>query len=1286
MIMKILETLTSLLLLSFTLLNAAPAIVWHELVNTHGDLGGPTMRDPLYEAADHDLTIYQGFYKNSGANGNQTGGSLNYRSTPRGGSPSAWASVPLSFHANVGDNQYWKATLPSDAMGDTDVIEYYITMTYDGSGSAPQTTYLHGGDLVNGFTKSTDESLAQSSPYSIRNRAGWIFHADNRSIAGNDIQIRVKTGYIGPANDPSTLWSTNGAVYYTVDGSEPSGSLGVASGTSLVVAMSYDGVQEDQSGNGNAAYWRGTMSNVLSGLPLGAQVKYKIGLWNTATQEEKWADHYAATDNDTFIYQNGSLGQPVLTINGVNANYTTTKHFIDEIAGDSVNLSIIFESGEANTTVAEIYTNLNRRDRANEDANGDGYDDGISGLNGNSLVAGDDSHYYKAYTMTSSGSGVYNLTLPANKTGVYRLTARWKVDGDPNWRWYTNASANRRDHAITISPKDARNINLYEMNVFNVEASGDTFAERSTLEDLHNAPGAAHNGNNRWDLDYLTNLGCNWLWFQPIHPNGIDGREIDPGTGSAYDPGSPYAVKNFFEVHELMTVNYNSGNTSSQNRAASMTAFQNFAAAADSKGVGIMLDSPFNHTAFDVELAQAGVDLFQPDGASWSVSDEIRSRDARFFSLDGNYGNRASSAANIAAGPDRFDFGKWNDVKDVFFGRYDALVEVDSEPERSSYTNEGDWFDVTDTDWTADDFVKGGQNRNTTRQVWKYFATYATHWLEKTRPAGENRNSSTEPGLSPAERYAWDAAGIDGLRCDFGQGLPSRAWEYMINVAREKKWNFVMMSESLDGGAVTYRSNRNFDILNENIVFPLKSATNKYSYRDIFNGRRNAYGQALVLMNTASHDEENYDDPWQAVVRIAVTATNDGVAMVFPGQELGITRSFGYSQYETNFGKQVAHFKKWNSMMPIWNDGNFGNDQLYPVLSGMLTARNNSPALKSSNRWFLDGDGNNDQIHAVAKYESPNASPATSDVVIALTNLDRNNNQSDNFKLPAALVTLLGLQDSRTYNVKNVAAYTAQQANRRDLWLWGGGITGLDLKSTGFYVNLYKVPTANSTWLAEPYEAQYLKVYDTTAPSAIPDQPGMPNVYAYAVAPDVAFNWADVPADAGGVVPSYEVSVTVNGVVVGTLITEDSAYTVSASVGDEVSVTVKAVNPNDSSRQGPASVASQTVKILDGASDDDSDGQSNEDEDAAGTNPFDNSSVFKTTSISTNGADYDIAFSAVVGRFYHLETSTDLGESDAWSVVNGNNLASGTLMILTHTGGASDVRRFYRVRVTKTTE
>ncbi len=973
------------------------------------------------------------------------------------------------------------------------------------------------------------------------------------------------------------------------------------------------------------------------------------------------------------------------------AEYTTSHVFIDEVAGTSANIEVLYTlTGYSNITDVEVFTNLNRRDLARIDKNSDGYPDGIVGINGANVTDSPadtnptSGHYYAPINMTDAdNNGIWELTIPATKTGAYRLTARFKTANaipdnnyNPNnWIWY-----GLRDHAIVVSPVDARDIRLYEINVFNVDASGDTFAQRSTIEDLHDAPGAAQSGNGNWNLTYLKNLGMNWLWFQPIHPNGIDGREPSGGWDTStppYDPGSPYAVKNFFEVNELMTIHYNGSNSTAQNRAAAMTAWQNFVASADTEQVGIMLDAPFNHTAFDVELAQIGVQLFQRDNEpAWSPTDEIRNRDARFFSLNGNYGNRASSAANIAPGPDRYDFGKWRDVKDVFFGRYDALVEYDAEPERSSYTNEGDWFDTSDSDWTTLDFTQGGQPWNVTRRVWDYFAEYAIHWLAKTRPAGQNRNSSTEPGLTTAQRYAWDARGIDGLRCDFGQGLPPQAWEYIINVARSYKWNFVMMSESLDGGSVTYRSSRHFDILNENIVFPLKSASTKTDYRNIFENRRNAYGQALVLLNNTSHDEENFADPWEAVIRSAVTGMIDGATMIFPGQELGISTTYGYNHYELNFGKQIPHFKRWNSMRPIWDDSNFGNDQLYPVYAGIQQARASSPALRSSNRWFLDGDGNNTKIFAAAKYQTPNAPPATSDVVLAFANIDRNNNQSDNFKIPAALATLLGLQDSRTYNVKNIAAYIAQDSTRRDQWLWGSGITGSNLKSTGFFVSLNKVPTTNAAWTTAPYEAQYLKLYDITAPTATPSQPAMPNPYPYEIGSSVLFDWPDLGADAGGVVPHYQVNVTINGNPAGSFVTASSQYAVTAAPGDVVSITVRAVNPNFVANAGPTSSASQSVKLLAAAGDEDGDGQSNQIEHTAGTNPLDPGSRFQvaSTTRSVNG-DITITWTPVSGRTYAIEASTTL-DANSWSTV-ATGLTSGTWT----DPNPSAARKFYRIVV-----
>ena len=116
------------------------------------------------------------------------------------------------------------------------------------------------------------------------------------------------------------------------------------------------------------------------------------------------------------------------------------------------------------------------------------------------------------------------------------------------------------------------------------------------------------------------------------------------------------------------------------------------------------------------------------------------------------------------------------------------------------------------------------------------------------------------------------------------------------------------MSESLDGGEVTYRSNRHFDILNEDLVFALKSAGNTSAYRTAFENRRTAYGQGLVLLNTTSHDEQNFADPWQAVIRFGVGGTVDGAPMIFQGQELGLADFYGFDLMEKNLCKYVPHF------------------------------------------------------------------------------------------------------------------------------------------------------------------------------------------------------------------------------------------------------------------------------------------------------------------------------------------------------------------------------------------
>lgn len=802
-----------------------------------------------------------------------------------------------------------------------------------------------------------------------------------------------------------------------------------------------------------------------------------------------------------------------------NGEYTVSHVFIDEVAGTTADIEVRFDPQAAGVTDVEVFTNLNRRDLATADKNMDGEHDGILPVEGNSItdLPGDTDtstgHYYIPHSMVcDAGLGLWTLAIPASRTGAYRLTARFKAGTNPDWQWH-----GLRDHCVVVSPVEARDIRMYEVNVLNVEASGNLESQRSTWEDLSDRLGAIHvtpGRANDWKLSTMQALGVNWLWFQPYHPSGVDGRDTGGHSwvwnGGApyedlnlpYDLGSPYSVKNFWEIEPRTSAQYDPLDPVGVGRAKAMASFQEFVADADAAGIQIMPDAAFNHTAFDVELGPKGAELFEPDGSTWDPIDEIRGREARFFSrdynsavtgsinpfVDGgeNYGDRATNTFDIALAPDRFDFGfgKWVDVKDVYFGRYDSLVEFNDGAfgsEVTSKTNEGDWFDFSDSEFNSGDFVQGGESFNVTRQVWKYFGSYVPYWLEKTRPAGQNRNSLPSDGNENVQR-AWDNRGIDGLRCDFGQGLPPRCWEYIINRAKSHKWNFVFMSESLDGGAVTYRSGRHFDVLNENLVFTVKRATDTWGLRNAYEARRTSCGQAPVLLNTTSHDEENSVDPWAAVARYAANSTMDGAPMIFAGQELGIRDFFGYDLMELNGGKWVPHFKTHNSMMPAWSDTNFWNDQLSVSYADLNRARMTSPALRSGKRWFLDGDGSNGQVHAVAKYEQEGVSPMFQDVVMAFVNLDLGNDQGDNFKIPEGLAPLLGIEDSRIYNVRNISAYERPPTvtGRRSAYLWGGGISGSELKATGFGVLVRGVPASEAEWDTVPYEAQFLKLIDVT--------------------------------------------------------------------------------------------------------------------------------------------------------------------------------------------------------------
>jgi glycosidase len=834
---------------------------------------------------------------------------------------------------------------------------------------------------------------------------------------------------------------------------------------------------------------------------------------------------------------------PALTVNGANADYGMTHVFVNEVSNDAVPLTILFSpNASTNVVEADAFSNLNRRDYATKDANGDGIEDGIVPPDGNTIAAGDTNNYYEAYAMSpTSTPGQYSLTLYAQKTGVYRLTARWKISGSTNWNWYsTNApytSDNRRDFMVVVSPKKVLSAVVYELSVNNIDAAGAASdgSQRSTFSDLTNTA-------NWFNLNYVTNLGVNWLWLEPIHPRGI-----------ANSINSPYCVKNFFQVNQTMS----KANT----RSAAMTEFTNFVAAADAAGVNVMIDEPFNHTAHDVELDNEGVNDFGGVGnpGNWQPTDLIPNRVPQFFSATNAWCSRASSSNNIALAPD-IDIAKWTDVNDVFFGDYAALVCSNPQDDNNQLSSD-DWFDYS---------TNTGNFDHITQNVWRYFANSILYWLNQT-------------GCTNGTPVNQTSIGVDGIRADFADGLPPQCWEYIINKVRSQKWDFVFLAESLSWpppSAPTYRSGRDFDILCDSVYSAFQTSTTATNYQNIFNSERSSYGQCPMLWNAASHDAGfYYTDPYQALIRFMVGGTVDGMPHIFYGQELGTTESFGFSVYAGD----VPSLYAFNSLQPAITAavGNLRVDQLYPLYSAVGQSRQSSLALQSANRIFLNPiGGSQPNIYAVAKFTTTNGSPNFNDVVFAFVNLDITNSHAANFNINITGngTNLFDIDPSRMYNVKNIAAYLGVDPNRNTYWLWGtNGIAGSNLLANGIPVSLNPVPASNASWTNSPFEAQYLKLYDVTPPAILAAP--TTTTGSYVIGNSVTFSWLPLNDPEGGV-SGYQIIVgtspgasnVFSGIVQGTTLTVTNVY--GATLYAEVSAI------NNAGIQGTMSASSAGVTLV----------------------------------------------------------------------------------------------------------
>ncbi|NLB66356.1 MAG: hypothetical protein GX803_07805 [Lentisphaerae bacterium] len=1125
---------------SYTLGNA-----WHCPTNSE-PYEEKLMSYPVTPDVGDTVELYVGNYD---PHGDMTGGALLYR----WGTSGAWSSEALVWEIDTkeGNNKYWaaKPVVPAAAKGG--VLQYYFKVTY--TDGAPADTFVAmDPDQSAMYVTYLREAAAQATPFEVGIRddagqePGYIWHGGDITVGDSGaVLIGAKIGYI----KDNVKWADEAVVRYRVTQESAGviskrgltrilkGGKSIKSWNSLTnqVSMSYQGVIPDSSPHGDAMRWEATVADTNL-LKERAVLVYEIyakgpnGVW-------RQAEYSAGGGASTFEYRLYTDGSGDLQVRADTsdysggwkaADYTTTKVFIDEAdAQDKVTIQVRYKA-PTNAKKVELFTNVGRRDFADVDMNNDGWPDGIVPPDGSSVTAEDtylaDAGYWQAIPMTL-GSGAWEKTLTVDKCGAYRLSARYlAADAEEGeWTWYSEGPEGtlRRDHAVVISPRKALEQTMYELSVHTIKATSTQQEGRGTFEKLSEKLNTSGGDFDEFSIDYLNKLGVNCLWFQPIHPSGADDRvEKDPDTEERYWPGSPYGTKNYFSVSADMS------DTISE--ASAVAAFTNFVRLCDrARGEGmaegarsletvnVMLDGVMNHTSWDAvygdglawatnglgAAAMAELATAYGDISALAAGDRIATTGklginwyskATDYSQPATYYNTAHDN-DIGMAPERVDFGKWDDVAELLYGNYSTMIRWD---DRTQEQKDNGWLtEETSKMYNEDDRYYYNEMLPATKLLWKYMAAYPEYWIKKTGHSGEN-----QPGARDANGVLVDDYGIDGLRCDYAQGLPSQFWEYLINRTRSLKWNFLFMAESLDGGVVGKRSNRHFDILNENMVFRFTDdkVSEPAPFQAALEERRGAFGNGIILLNLTSHDEPlPFGDPWATASRYAMVSAIDGVPMIFYGQEHAISpfageedeinKWKGFYFFEENFGKLIPHFKKWNQMY-VWDDpayeaGDFRDSRAMAEFYGRINhARLSSPALRSKNRWFLN---DNPRMMTVAKWETPGANPNVRDAVIASVLFMNETEDATGLTGDAQAYDLtpfadkLGLENraDRFYNIRNLAA------SDPDAFIWDTAKAGSDI-ITNFYIGLQGgmdegTPSPAMVW-ADGAVVQYLQLVDVS--------------------------------------------------------------------------------------------------------------------------------------------------------------------------------------------------------------
>ena len=392
-------------------------------------------------------------------------------------------------------------------------------------------------------------------------------------------------------------------------------------------------------------------------------------------------------------------------------------------------------------------------------------------------------------------------------------------------------------------------------------------------------------------------MGYTHIWFTGVIEHAVVrdyseyGISIDDADVVKGRAGSPYAIKDYYDVNPDLAVDVN-------NR---MTEFEALLERSHQAGLKVIVDFVPNHVAraYKSDVKPEGVvDLGEEDNTTVG------------FDVNNNFYYLPGQSFNVPEG--------YNPLGDDTFITKDGMFDenpakVSGNGSTSAQPDINDWFETVKVNYGVDIFNGDTKTFDPVPRTWNQMKEILAFWTQK---------------------------GVDGFRCDFVQFTPYEFWAWVIPQIKETNPNIIFLGEIyIPEWYNDYIAKGKFDYMYDKVqlydtIRHLMTGTGSTdNLPQIWKDLRGVNKYMLRFLE--NHDEQRIasqffsGDPRYGIPGITVTATlYTGPVMIYFGQEDG-EPALGESGFGGDDGRTtmfdyfgVPEHQKW------MNVGKFDGGQL----------------------------------------------------------------------------------------------------------------------------------------------------------------------------------------------------------------------------------------------------------------------------------------------------------------------------------------------------------------------